>query len=70
MTGGCAASEVCGFPTAQGCSARGTCFPAPGITCLAYAAGCACDGTEINITCTGLPGGYVTQPLLHSGTCH
>jgi hypothetical protein len=66
---GCAANEICGFPTAQGCSARGTCFPAPGVTCLAFAAGCACNDAVINITCTGLPSGYVAQPLLNPGAC-
>jgi hypothetical protein len=37
--------------------------------CLAYSAGCACDGTEINVTCNGLPSGYDTKPLAHSGAC-
>jgi hypothetical protein len=69
VSGGCGTGQICGFPTGEGCSGRGTCFPAPGVTCLAYSAGCACDGTEINVACTGLPGGYVTQPLLHTGVC-
>src|SRR5580704_1937881 len=68
-TGGCATGQICGFPTADACSAQGTCFPAPGATCLVYSPGCACDGTEVNVACTGLPSGYATQPLLHTGGC-
>jgi hypothetical protein len=37
--------------------------------CEAYSAGCACDGTVINIVCTGLPAGFVAKPLAHSGEC-
>jgi Cys-rich repeat protein len=65
----CAANEICGFLESQACSATGKCFTAPEATCMAYALGCACDGTEINIACTGLPDGYSTQPLRHTGAC-
>jgi hypothetical protein len=65
----CASNEVCGFPESEGCAAQGQCFPAPTVVCLAIALGCACDGTEINIACNGLPGGYETKPYLHSGAC-
>lgn len=61
--------NVCGFPSSAACSAKGTCFPAALVTCLAYAPGCACDGSEINITCNGLPDGYETKPLEHTGSC-
>jgi hypothetical protein len=37
--------------------------------CGAYSAGCACDGTAINIQCTGLPSGYTTKPLASAGIC-
>jgi hypothetical protein len=40
------------------------------VHCDAIALGCACDGTEINIACNGLPGGYETKPYLHSGACN
>ncbi len=60
---------VCGFPTASGCSATGTCYPAPGAVCQAYSAGCACDGTTVNVICNGLPLGNTPKPLLHSGDC-
>ncbi len=65
----CPSGDVCGFPPAGGCSAAGTCFPAPGAVCQAYSPGCACDGTDINVACTGLPGGSVSRPLLHTGAC-
>jgi hypothetical protein len=65
----CAYGYVCGFPESAGCSAQGLCFMAPGAVCEAYAPGCACDGTEITIVCTGLPNGYVSKALLHEGAC-
>jgi hypothetical protein len=37
--------------------------------CNAYSPGCACDGTMISVACTGLPTGYVTKPLAHTGMC-
>ena len=60
---------LCGFATADGCSAKGKCFPTPGVMCNGFSPGCACDGSTINITCTGLPDGYVTAPLAHAGQC-
>ena len=60
---------ICGFPVADGCTAVGTCFPRPRITCAAYSPGCACDGTEVNDACNGLPTGYAPRPLLHTGMC-
>jgi hypothetical protein len=65
----CSSDQICGFATADGCSAQGECFPAPGMICNAYSPGCACDGTEISIVCTGLPAGYTAKPLQHAGTC-
>jgi hypothetical protein len=65
----CGANRICGFPEVDACGARGQCFPAPSSNCLVYGAGCACDGTTINIACTGLPTGYNPKPLLHAGDC-
>jgi hypothetical protein len=65
----CDGRERCGFPEAAGCSATGTCFPAPGITCNAIVLACACDGTDINVACNGLPSGYAPKPFAHSGAC-
>jgi hypothetical protein len=65
----CGAGSLCGFPESEGCSAVGTCFPSPGSMCELYAPGCACDGTTINIACTGLPDGYAPRPLEHTGEC-
>jgi hypothetical protein len=30
---------------------------------------CACDGTDVSIDCTGLPTGYASKPIRHSGSC-
>ncbi len=66
----CAANDVCGFPMQDGCTAKGICFPAPMAICNAYSPGCACDGSMISIACTGLPDGYVSKPLAHTGMCN
>jgi hypothetical protein len=60
---------ICGFPTADMCAAKGTCFPPPGAVCAAYSPGCACDGTTTNVICNGLPSGYAPKPLRHAGMC-
>jgi hypothetical protein len=65
----CAAGTLCGFPVSDGCSAKGSCFATPGVTCQLYMAGCACDGSEVNLVCNGLPDGYASKPVLHSGAC-
>jgi len=66
----CPAGSACGFPEAEACAAtQGQCFPLPGVECTAVALGCACDGTEVNIACNGLPSGYSPKPLLHTGAC-
>src|SRR5580704_16628768 len=54
----CANGSICGYPVADGCAAKGSCFPGPGAVCELYAPGCACDGSEISVACTGLPSGY------------
>ena len=33
---------ICGYPMADGCSAKGQCFPEPGAVCNAFSPGCAC----------------------------
>jgi hypothetical protein len=68
----CGTGKMCGFKTADSCSATGTCFVAPGpgtAMCLAYSPGCACDGTEINLACNGYPSGYASKPVRYTGTC-
>ncbi len=65
----CTNGQVCGYPEAGGCGVEGTCFPAPQVVCNAFSPGCACDGSEISIACTGLPSGYVSKPLRHTGAC-
>ncbi len=66
----CGGSQFeCAFVQSAGCSAVGSCVDTTGIaTCAAYSAGCACDGTEINVACT-YPPGTATKPLAHAGTC-
>ncbi|MGA3123944.1 MAG: hypothetical protein ABSF69_24560 [Polyangiaceae bacterium] len=56
-----------GLLESSGCSAVGSCFAAAMIVCDAYGLGCACDGTQENVICNGLPGGYVHKPLRHTG---
>jgi len=68
-TADCTPGLECGFPQTPACTSTGQCFVAPAVSCLAYSPGCACDGTEINIACTGLPSGYATKPLRHTGAC-
>jgi hypothetical protein len=65
----CSSGKVCGFPEAGGCGAVGTCFTAPTVICNAYSPGCACDGSEVDVICNGLPTGYVRKPLAHTGAC-
>ncbi len=65
----CPAQGVCGFAISDACNATGQCFPPPGAVCEAYSPGCACDGTEISVVCTGLPDGYTEKPLAHPGSC-
>ncbi len=65
----CPSGTICGFLEADGCSITGTCFPAPEVTCNAVSPGCACDGSEVNLVCNGLPAGYARKPLRHSGLC-
>lgn len=65
----CPPDSMCGYPVSQACEAKGQCFPAPGAICNGYSPGCACDGSEISIVCTGLPAGYAEKPVLHAGVC-
>jgi hypothetical protein len=65
----CVADDICGFPRVPVCGTKGICFHAPQVSCQLYSPGCACDGTEINIACTGLPTGYDTKPLRQTGVC-
>jgi hypothetical protein len=65
----CGPGSMCGFLESESCSAMGTCFQSPGSMCELYAPGCACDGSTINIACTGLPDGWAPRPLAHTGAC-
>jgi hypothetical protein len=66
----CPSGARCGFLEADHCSGvEGTCFQSLGAICNAIAPGCACDGSFVNVACTGLPNGYASKPLLHTGPC-
>jgi hypothetical protein len=65
----CSGTNICGFPVADACAAKGTCFAAEQLGCNAASPGCACDGSVVNIICNGLPSGYAPAPLLHAGMC-
>jgi hypothetical protein len=65
----CAGGRICGFPEVDACTATGTCFETLPEGCNAYSLGCACDGSEVNVVCNGLPAGYAPAPLLHTGAC-
>jgi hypothetical protein len=65
----CPNNGLCGYPEAASCAATGVCFESPGAVCLAFSPGCACDGSQINVACTGLPSGYFSKALLHTGEC-
>jgi hypothetical protein len=67
--GDCPNNGVCGYPQTAACAATGECFASPGAICNAFSPGCACDGSEINVACTGLPSGYFSKPLRHTGEC-
>jgi hypothetical protein len=65
----CPNNGLCGYPEAAGCAANGVCFASPGAICQAFSPGCACDGSLINVACTGLPSGYFSKALRHTGEC-
>jgi hypothetical protein len=65
----CGPGRLCGFRVADGCTATGACFASAMPVCNAVLPGCACDGTFVNTTCNGLPSGYTSKPLLHTGAC-
>jgi hypothetical protein len=64
----CDKGSICGFPVSDSCTAKGSCFER-GPMCNGFAPGCACDGSTINVMCTGLPGGEGLAPLRHLGAC-
>jgi hypothetical protein len=68
--GDCDGSDVCAYAKADACAAKGTCVKSSPSTCNAIEPGCACDGSTINTICNGLPDGYVTKPLRHTGSCN
>ena len=71
-SGDCAIGELCGFLESAGCAATGQCFHAGAYCALASIVACGCNGAAVNggPSCTaGLPGGYLSNPVLHQGPC-
>jgi hypothetical protein len=73
---GCTGGQVCAYPIADGCSAKGQCVspPAPlGCNAICELHGCGCDGAG-TVTWAGccspaLPEGYAPAPVTSSQTC-
>lgn len=66
----CASGEQCAFKESDACTAKGRCFNTQGIaTCAMYSAGCACDGTTVNVACQPFPDGWTGHPIAHAGEC-
>jgi hypothetical protein len=67
----CGEGGVCGFSASAGCGGLGTCFIHGNYpSCKVYRVGCACDGTEIDLTGGGtVPEGYTLKPVAYSGAC-
>ena len=62
----CADGTTCGFPETDACTAKGTCLVgAGGAACTLDTPACACDGTLVNTSCTGLPQGYTSKPVIY-----
>jgi hypothetical protein len=65
----CGTGFACGFKESAGCSATGTCVTFSPVACNAYSPGCGCDSSELNLVYNGLPSGYASAPVAHSGSC-
>jgi hypothetical protein len=67
----CSPQQVCGFRenATNACSGLGQCFTPEQVVCNSVLLGCACDGTDVNMVCNGLPDGYATKPVAHTGAC-
>ena len=67
----CASSgEVCAYLESEACGAHGMCVVKDnGLVCALFEPACACDGTTVGIACTGLPEGYASEPIAHTGEC-
>jgi hypothetical protein len=63
----CTGDTRCAFLESDGCAAKGSCISVDksGGNCNAIVLVCACDGTEANGACTGLPAGYVSKPVVY-----
>ena len=60
----CGTGKLCGFNTADGCSAVGTCVsPTTGPQCTAVYEVCTCAGGTTTGGCTAYPAGYLAAPV-------
>lgn len=68
----CAAGLDCLFDIKGGCSVVGVCmkgFDPTKPICNAISNSCSCSGHTVNVICNGLPNGYYSEPIAHSGAC-
>ena len=68
----CAVGLTCLFDIKGGCNVEGVCMHGVDPTkpiCNAISISCTCSGHAANVICNGLPSGYFTEPIAHSGPC-
>ncbi len=68
----CSHGLSCLFDIKCGCSVQGVCmqgFDPNKPICNAISNSCSCSGQTVNVICNGLPGGYYSEPIAHSGGC-
>jgi hypothetical protein len=61
----CKSGQVCGYATADSCSATGVCliYPIPGTAhCNSVLLACGCSGSQVAIACD-FPSGYAPAPI-------
>jgi len=64
----CSPDRVCGFAVSDRCDATGQCVPR-GPLCNSLSFGCSCSGRNVNVTCSGYPAGYASEPVASNGRC-
>lgn len=68
----CSHGLSCLFDIKGGCSVQGVCmqgFDPNKPICNAISNSCSCSGQTVNVICNGLPNGYYSEPIAHSGGC-
>jgi hypothetical protein len=68
----CSSGLECLFDIKGGCGIHGACmkgFDPTKPICNAISNSCSCSGHTVNVICNGLPNGYFSEPIAHSGAC-